>query len=69
MLNRDYAEAYFTRGFIYINKGEVNKAIEDFNTAIQLNPNNAYAYHNRGDAYSDEAILILPLKTIIGQYN
>ena len=39
------------RGVGYLNKGEFDKAIEDFNKAIAINPNYAKAYYNRGVIY------------------
>ena len=34
-------------------KNEIDLAIIDYNKAIQFDPNNAGAYHNRGTAYHD----------------
>jgi|GEM_PF-3771313 len=45
------AEAYLTIGNAYAHKGQYDKAIENYNKAIQLNPNLAEAYYNRGVAY------------------
>ena len=39
------------RGLKYFAKGNYEFAIEDFNTAIALDSNNAGAYFNRGSAY------------------
>ena len=38
-------------GVLYGSKGEYDLAIKDFNRAIELNPNNFFAYNNRGNAY------------------
>ena len=46
----DYAD-YFDRGLAYGKAGKHNQAIEDFNRAIELNPQAAAAYNNRGLAY------------------
>ena len=44
--------AYSNRGLDYYdNKGQYDKAIEDYNRAIALDPNYASAYFNRGLAY------------------
>ena len=44
-------QAYNSRGAVYCNNGEVDRAIEDFNRAIQLKSDYADAYYNRGVAY------------------
>ena len=42
---------YNIRGHVYyIDKGEIDRAIEDFNKAIELNPEFDIAYNNRGVA-------------------
>lgn len=43
--------AYDERGKAYLNKGDYDRAIADFNTFIQLDPNRADAYRDRGTAY------------------
>ena len=55
------APAYTNRGIAYEKKGEVDRAIADYNKAIKLSPKLAAAYYNRGLAYekkgeSDRAI-------------
>jgi len=55
------ATAYTGRGIAYESKGEVERAIADYNKAIALDPKFAKAYTNRGVAYrkkgeSDRAI-------------
>lgn len=47
----NYASTYYNRGTAYSNKGEYDKAIKDYNKAIELNPDFAGAYNNRGFAY------------------
>ncbi|MCW7069216.1 MAG: tetratricopeptide repeat protein [Methanophagales archaeon] len=47
----EYAGAYYNRGVAYVGLGKYNRAIEDFNKAIKLNPDDAEAYYNRGLAY------------------
>jgi tetratricopeptide (TPR) repeat protein len=39
---------YSNRGFAYMAKGQPDRAIQDFNEAIRLNPNSALAFFNRG---------------------
>lgn len=43
--------AHFNRGVVYGEKGEVDRAIEDYTRALEFNDNFADAYHNRGYAY------------------
>ena len=45
------ANACLVRGLKNFAKGEYAEAIEDFNIAIELDPDNAGAYFNRGSAY------------------
>jgi Tfp pilus assembly protein PilF len=52
-LPRD-AQAYINRGLTYLNKGDYDRAIADFNEAIQIDPNNALAYANRGVIYHNK---------------
>ena len=44
------AEDYFTRGLAKYDLEYYKGAVEDFNKAIQLNPDEAVAYNNRGNA-------------------
>jgi len=46
--------AYLQRGRVYNGKGDYDKAIEDFNQFIRLDPNNAGIYSNRGLAYTNK---------------
>jgi tetratricopeptide (TPR) repeat protein len=39
------------RGVIYFGKGQYDRAIDDYNKAALLNPNNMAIYYNRGKAY------------------
>ncbi|MEK6949431.1 MAG: tetratricopeptide repeat protein [Nanoarchaeota archaeon] len=62
-LTRDgvIANAYNNRGATRADKGNLDKAIEDYNEAIRLDPNFVEAYNNRGNARArkdnlDEAI-------------
>jgi tetratricopeptide (TPR) repeat protein len=45
------ANAYINRGNAYARKGLYDKAISDYNKAIELDPSNAKGYVNRGIAY------------------
>src|SRR5580693_1748094 len=46
------AVAFYNRGTAYANKGQADRAIEDYDQAIRLNPNFAEAFNNRGAAYA-----------------
>jgi tetratricopeptide (TPR) repeat protein len=45
------AWAFTDRGNAYRNKGELDKAVADYNQALRLDPNYASAYYNRGGVY------------------
>ena len=47
----DKAFAYYNRGLAYYYKGDFDRAIEDFNKALELDPNYIGAHYNRGLAY------------------
>ena len=42
---------YNNRGEVYLREGKVDKAINDFNIAVKLQPELAVSYNNRGNAY------------------
>ena len=46
-----YAKAYNNRGMVYFAKGEHDRAILDYNKAIEINPELAKPYDNRGTIY------------------
>lgn len=46
------ADAYNNRGNAYDDKGVYDKAIDDYNHAIELRPDEVVAYNNRGVTYS-----------------
>lgn len=46
----DDAEAYFYKGYAKYNLGDHYGAIQDYNKAIEINPDVAEAYLNRGSA-------------------
>jgi tetratricopeptide (TPR) repeat protein len=50
--NPTSAYLYVIRGMHWIEKGETDKAIADFNEAIRLDPNDPVAFFNRGNAWS-----------------
>ena len=46
------ARTYNNRGGAYFNLGQYQRALEDFDKAIRLEPGYGSAYSNRGAAYS-----------------
>src|SRR3972149_1272449 len=48
------ASEWFEKGLKYHTKGEYDKAIEAYTSAIVLNPNYADAYNNRGLEYDNK---------------
>ena len=48
------AFAYYNRGIAYDDKGQYDRAIADYDTAIKLNPKDADFYFNRGTSYDDK---------------
>ncbi|TGT17308.1 tetratricopeptide repeat protein [Mesorhizobium sp. M4B.F.Ca.ET.172.01.1.1] len=50
----NFANGYYNRGVSWVFKGDYDKAIADFDTAIGLEPNNGDYYYNRGVAHSDK---------------
>jgi len=59
---RDLAWAYDNRGLAYASKGQYDRAIQDYNVAISLNPFDANAYNNRGDAFHRKRQLELAIE-------
>ena len=54
-LKPDLAEAYNNRGTAYKKKGDNDRAIKDYNKAIELKPESCRTlYINRGEAYADK---------------
>ena len=49
---KNLAVAYYRRGRAYHNKSQYDRAIEDYNQTIKLNPKSARAFSNRGLAYA-----------------
>jgi Tfp pilus assembly protein PilF len=48
----DDEETYLNRGLGYLNEGDYDQAISEFDAAIRLNPDCAEAYTQRGLAYN-----------------
>ena len=51
------AEAYTIRGDYYANKGIINKAIDEYDKSIKLNPNSWEAYYGKGNMYSSDDLV------------
>ncbi len=47
------AHSYTGRGYKFLDKGEYQKALNDFNKAIELNPKYSRVYYNRGIVFYD----------------
>ena len=52
--DQDLAVVYSNRGEAYNNKSQHDRAIQDFDQAIKLNPNYFEALNNRGQAYMNK---------------
>jgi tetratricopeptide (TPR) repeat protein len=48
--------AYYKRGVAYQFKGDLDRAIADYNKTIELRPNHARAYESRGSAYASKGV-------------
>jgi tetratricopeptide (TPR) repeat protein len=59
--NQDRAIAYNNRGLQYGEQNQIDRAIDDFNQAIRLNPSYAGAFSNRGLAYGHKNRLDLAI--------
>ena len=51
IISAETAEEWNEKGIDFARSGEYEKAIEDYNKAIELDPNLAGVYYNRGNAY------------------
>jgi lipoprotein NlpI len=52
VLDPKYVDAYYNRGIAYALKGDHDRAIEDYDQAIQLDPRNGLARYNRASSYA-----------------
>jgi Tetratricopeptide repeat. len=72
-IDSNNVEAYIARGIVYAHINENDKAIEDYNNALRLNPKSKYALRRRADSYIvsgqfDLAILDLERISEVGPY-
>ena len=51
---QDDANTFYNRGIAYSDQGLHDRAIQDYDKAIELKPDFADAYNNRGNAYADK---------------
>jgi tetratricopeptide (TPR) repeat protein len=56
------ASAISQRAIVWIDKGEIDKAIVDYDTAISLDPENAQRYSERGEAFRLKGDIVGALK-------
>jgi len=49
--NPNDAEGYRWRGYMWHEKGEIDKEIEDYTEAVRLNPKDEMSYNNRANAW------------------
>jgi len=48
------AEEHFKKGFVYQDQGNLDKALEEYGKALQLNPNYTQVYTNVGTVYLEK---------------
>ena len=53
---QDHAVAFFNRGFAHKNRGQHDRAIEDYTQAIRLMPSMGLAYNGRGLAFDRKGL-------------
>ena len=51
------SDAYTIRGYYYNQVGELDKAINDYDRAVQFNPNNGTAYRQSGELYAQNDLV------------
>ena len=62
--NPESAIDYYNRGLSYDDLGQYQRAIEDYNKAIELNPKFAYAYNNKGNIFLQQGSYDLAIEAI-----
>ena len=56
-LDETKAFIYGTRGIAHDESGDIDRAIQDYNRALELDPNDATVYRNRGLAFVQKGVL------------
>jgi TolB-like protein/Tfp pilus assembly protein PilF len=56
-IDNKLAEAYTIRGDYYANNGIINKAIDEYDKSIKLNPNSWEAYYGKGNMYQSDNLV------------
>lgn len=51
------AEAYTIRGNYFTNKGVIDKAVEEYDKSLNINPNSWEAFVGKGNIYSDDDLV------------
>jgi lipoprotein NlpI len=59
-----FALAYTNRGAVYADNGELEKALDDFNMGLELDPTNPYGYSNRGTAFFQSENLDMAMEDV-----
>jgi len=54
------ASHYFRQGNVYVEQGDLDQAIAEYDQAIRLKPDFALAYYNRASATAPRVIMIGP---------
>jgi tetratricopeptide (TPR) repeat protein len=55
-MNPEYAEAHFNLGNAYADSGQMDNAIEQYESAVRLHPGNAYFRNMLGITYGQEGM-------------
>lgn len=59
-----YSDAHTGRGILFFEKGEIERAMTEFDAAIKINPDDTVAYFRRGIAHASKGNLHLALDDV-----